>query len=274
MTDGSFLQWNWSNLKLNIVSFWKGKCRKHYFRISIVNALPVNGHPTVIAVDGRTSFTANVNGPFRHFPWEPLRCAKMSSGTQLGERFRWQGDIIFCSSIFVSDGQIIGSDSVGAREDPVLAGGRYPPPYELFGLTDSGGPGRPSGKWKFSGPARKLPPDWILFFWTRPKTAARPPAFEKNSLHLHSWRPLTHKSHIECTSPSRSNQYIRSLPLSKWAIDWGFIIKVKLPIKHEINLEVKKYYKTLISIEVIIFATHHWKVPCHSKMELKLVMYF
>ena len=107
-------------------------------------------------------------------------------------------------------------------------------------------------------------------FWPRPKTAARPPAFEKNSLHLHSWRPLTHKSHIECTSPSRSNQYIRSLPLSKWAIDWGFIIKVKLPIKHEINLEVKKYYKTLISIEVIIFATHHWKGPCHSKMELKI----
>ena len=63
MTDTSFLQWNWSNLKLNIISFWKGKCRKHYFRISIVNALPVNSHPTAIAVDGCTSFMANVNGP-------------------------------------------------------------------------------------------------------------------------------------------------------------------------------------------------------------------
>ena len=61
--DASFLQWNRSNLKSNIVSFWKGKCRKHYFRISIVNALPVNYHPTVIAVDGRTSFKHNVNGP-------------------------------------------------------------------------------------------------------------------------------------------------------------------------------------------------------------------
>ena len=54
---------NRSNLKSNIVSFWKGKCRKHYLRISIVNALPVNGRPTVVAVDGRTSFTHDVNGP-------------------------------------------------------------------------------------------------------------------------------------------------------------------------------------------------------------------
>ena len=54
---------NRSNLKSNIVSFWKGKCRKHYLRISIVNALPVNGCPTVVVVDGRTSFTHDVNGP-------------------------------------------------------------------------------------------------------------------------------------------------------------------------------------------------------------------
>ena len=95
-------------------------------------------------------------------------------------------------------------------------GGRYPPPYELFGLTDSGGPNRPSGK-------KKL--------WPRLKTAARPPDFEKNSLHLHSWRPLTHKSHIEWTSPSRSKiQYLCSLPLSEWAINLGFIVKVKPPI--------------------------------------------
>jgi hypothetical protein len=31
-------------------------------RISIVNALPVNCHPTVVAVDGRTSFKHDVNG--------------------------------------------------------------------------------------------------------------------------------------------------------------------------------------------------------------------
>ena len=61
--DASFLQWNRSNLKSNIVSIWEGKCRKHCFRISSANALPVNGHPTVIAVDGRATFTANVNRP-------------------------------------------------------------------------------------------------------------------------------------------------------------------------------------------------------------------
>ena len=84
-------------------------------------------------------------------------------------------------------------------------------------------------------------------FWTCPKTAARPSDFENTSMLLHSWRPLTHNSRIECTSPSRSEiQYICSLPLSKWAIDCGFIIKVKPPIEHKINLEVKKYYKTLI----------------------------
>ena len=38
----------------------------------------------------------------------------------------------------------------------------------------------------------------------------------KTPLPLHSWRPLIHKSHIECTSPSRSKiQYTSSLPLSK-----------------------------------------------------------
>ena len=50
--DASFLQQNRSNLKLNIDSIWEGKCWKHYFQISSANALPVNGHPTIIAVDG------------------------------------------------------------------------------------------------------------------------------------------------------------------------------------------------------------------------------
>ena len=39
-------------------------------------------------------------------------------------------------------------------------------------------------------------------------------------LPLHSWRPFVHKSHIECTSTSRSKiQYKCSLPLGKKAID-------------------------------------------------------
>ena len=38
----------------------------------------------------------------------------------------------------------------------------------------------------------------------------------KKTLPLHSWRPLEYKSHIECTSPSRSKiRYICALPLSK-----------------------------------------------------------
>ena len=47
-----------------------------------------------------------------------------------------------------------------------------------------------------------------------------PPArFRKNSLLLHFWRPLTHKPHIECTSPSEFKiQYICSFSLSRWAM--------------------------------------------------------
>ena len=56
--------WWWMHLSSKYSFFFgKGKCRKHYFRISSVNALPVNCHPTVIAVDGRTSFKHDVNGP-------------------------------------------------------------------------------------------------------------------------------------------------------------------------------------------------------------------
>ena len=47
-----------------------------------------------------------------------------------------------------------------------------------------------------------------------PKIVDRPNS--KKPLSLHWWMPLIHKSHIECTSPSRSQiQYICSLPLSK-----------------------------------------------------------
>jgi hypothetical protein len=71
-------------LKSNIVSFWKGKCRKHYLRISIVNALPVNCHPTVVAVDGRTSFKHDVNGALVGCQCPPHWCSfpfSLHSGT-------------------------------------------------------------------------------------------------------------------------------------------------------------------------------------------------
>ena len=116
----------------------------------------------------------------------------------------------------------------------------------------------PDGIFLFIGPARKLPPARPILKKTRCSCILEG--------HLPT-NPILSALH-----PQGPIQYICSLPLSKWAIDWGIIIKVKPPIKHEINLEVKKYYNTLISIEVVIFATRHWKGPCHSKMELKLVM--
>ena len=89
-----------------------------------------------------------------------------------------------------------------------------------------------------SGPGRKLLP-------------ARPRDFGKNWLLLHSWRSLTHKSHIECTSPSRSKiQYICPLPLRKWAMDWGFIVKGKSPLKHLINLKVKNITKSYLALRL------------------------
>ena len=89
---------------------------------------------------------------------------------------------------------------------------------------------------RFSVPARKLP----LQFSVPARTRLPAHPTQKKSLPLHSWRPLAHKSHIECTSPSRSQiQYICSLPWSKQAIDWDFISKVKPSINPVINLEVK-----------------------------------
>ena len=62
-------------------------------------------------------------------------------------------------------------------------------------------------------------PDWVTLYkylWTRPKYVARPAQLQKKILPLHSWRLLDHKSHIECTSPSRSKiQYICALPIGK-----------------------------------------------------------
>ena len=56
-----------------------------------------------------------------------------------------------------------------------------------------------------------------------------PPKFGKKILPLESWKPLVHKTLIECTSPSRSKvQYICAFPISKWTIDWDFGSKVTL----------------------------------------------
>ena len=52
----------------------------------------------------------------------------------------------------------------------------------------------------------------------------------------------------------RSIIFICSLPLSKYAIDWDFIIKAKPSIKHVIDLEVKNITKpSLASTEAIVF---------------------
>ena len=55
--------------------------------------------------------------------------------------------------------------------------------------------------------------------------------------------------------------FICSLPLSKYAIDWDFIIKAKPSIKHVIDLEVKNITKpSLASTEVIVFVTYDLKL--------------
>ena len=76
-----------------------------------------------------------------------------------------------------------------------------PPPTKFSGEEYSGRGSRPTRKSRFSVPNQKLSPAHLI---------------SKKLLPLHSWRPLIHKSHIECTSPSRSQiQFICSLPLSK-----------------------------------------------------------
>ena len=49
--------------------------------------------------------------------------------------------------------------------------------------------------------------------------------------------------------------------MSKYAIDWDFIIKAKPSIKHVIDLEVKNITKpSLASTEVIVFVTYDLKL--------------
>jgi hypothetical protein len=103
-----------------------------------------------------------------------------------------------------------------------------------------------------SGSGQGQPPGIFL----NPTENFRPAQIRKKLLPLHFWRMLDYISHIECTSFSRSKIVyisIDSLLLSKYAIDWDFIIKVKPSIKHVIDLEVKIYHKTITSTEVILF---------------------
>jgi hypothetical protein len=64
-------------------------------------------------------------------------------------------------------------------------------------------------------PSREIfAPAWIFFKPARKQLPAPPE--NKKTLLFHSWRPLDYKSHIECTSPSRSQiQYICAIPPSK-----------------------------------------------------------
>ena len=72
-------------------------------------------------------------------------------------------------------------------------------PYELWGGGVKSGRGQPS---------------WENFDMSENCCPTRPTS--KKKLPLHSWRPLDYKSHIECTSPSRSKiQYTCALPSSK-----------------------------------------------------------
>jgi hypothetical protein len=115
-------------------------------------------------------------------------------------------------------------------------------PLRTLGVSDPGR-GQPS-------PRNFCPPD---FFKPARKQMPIPPENKKRLL-LHSWRPLDYKSHIECTSPSRSqNQYIYvhfhlvNKPLSGISLrKWNHQPRTQLTWK-------SKNYKILINIEVVIF---------------------
>ena len=87
-------------------------------------------------------------------------------------------------------------------------------------------------KLKLSGPARKLLPAGPIS-----KKFIALAFFKATYPYISYW--------VHFTLKVQNPIYIRSLPLSKWAIDSGFIVKVKWPIKHVINLEVKDIKNTL-----------------------------
>ena len=77
--------------------------------------------------------------------------------------------------------------------------------------------------------------------------------FKKKTLPLHIWRPFDYKSHIECTSPSRSKiQYIQyvqfqlankqliEIYFQKWNHQWSTYL----------TLEVKKFTKSSLTLRL------------------------
>jgi hypothetical protein len=68
----------------------------------------------------------------------------------------------------------------------------------------------------------------------------------------HGWAwPLDYKSHIECTSLSKSKiQYICALPISKQANNWDAIPEMKQTMKQVTNLEVKNITKSSLIVRL------------------------
>ena len=122
---------------------------------------------------------------------------------------------------------------------------------------------------------------FLNFFYPDQKVLFTLLDFQKQ-LPLRSWRPSVHQFHIECTLPwkSKSNIYVHSplvnkqligISIPKWNWQWNetkLISKSWKPkackwmsTKHVMNLKDQKYYKILISTEVIMYVTYHLKGP-------------
>ena len=144
----------------------------------------------------------------------------------------------YSTTLFVNKWDIIGLDWISFLhiQHVLQNGGTFSPPPNFLGAEYLGRGNHLTIKSWFSVPYWKLLP-------------ARP--ILKKPLPLNSWRPLVHKSHIECASSSRSQiQYTCLLPLSKWAIDWDFIFKMKTPINHVIYLEVRNVTKLSLALRL------------------------
>ena len=129
------------------------------------------------------------------------RCVRMAFGHfLLGSQLHGHGLWLLCIVAL----NITNAMAMSSRPWQTLS-----PPYELWGVSNPG---------EGSHPAKILPPPGI--FWNPTKNWCLPRPTSNKILPLHSWRPLDYKSHIECTSPSRSQiQYIHiymcALPPSK-----------------------------------------------------------
>ena len=122
--------------------------------------------------------------------------------------------------------------------------------------------------------ARAAAPPKNRNFLDRTKNCCMLARFQKNSLLLHSWRPPTHKTPYWVHFILKVPNPIYMFTCIEWMSNWlGFIVKVKLPIKHVINLKIKNITKTLFALRLYFLRLTISKGLCHSKMELKLVMY-